>query len=119
MAAWHDRHDAAAEALSEVTALPAHALIEAYAVLTRLPAGLAVPAAAAAAALERRFPSRPLALHDRGELLRRLAAAGVFGGASYDGLVGLEADAHAETLLTLDARAQRTYQRLGVSFQAV
>jgi hypothetical protein len=43
----------------------------------------------------------------------------VFGGASYDGLVALEADAHGEMLLTLDARAQRTYQQLGVRFQAV
>jgi hypothetical protein len=119
MAAWHERHDVAAAALSRVSVLPAHAMIEAYAVLTRLPAGLAVPATVAAASLGRRFPDAPLALPDRGELLERLAAAGVFGGASYDGLVALEADAHGEMLLTLDARAQRTYQQLGVRFQAV
>lgn len=119
MAAWHERHVAAAHALRDVNVLPAHAMIETYAVLTRLPAGLAVPSDVAAAALQRRFPDAPLALGDRGELLERLAAAGVFGGASYDGLVALEADAHGETLLTLDARAQRTYQRLGVAFQLV
>jgi len=31
-----------------------------------------------------------------------LADAGVFGGASYDGLVALESSAHGRTLLTLD-----------------
>ncbi len=49
----------------------------------------------------------------------RLAAAGVFGGASYDGLVALEADAHGHTLLTLDQRAQAAYQRLGVPFRVI
>jgi hypothetical protein len=52
-------------------------------------------------------------------VLERLAGAGVFGGASYDGLVALEADAHGHTLLTLDQRARSTYQRLGVSFDVV
>ena len=38
----------------------------------------------------------------------------MFAGASYDGLVALEAAAHDHTLLTLDERAQQTYGRLGV-----
>ncbi len=41
----------------------------------------------------------------------------MFGGASYDGIVALEAQAGAETLLTLDRRAQETYRRLGVAFR--
>lgn len=43
----------------------------------------------------------------------------MFGGASYDGLVGLEARAHARVLLSLDRRAQETYRRLGVTARAL
>jgi hypothetical protein len=90
-------------------------------VLTRLPSGLAVPAASAARVLARRFSQRPLRLDDaqRSLVLETLAGAGIFGGASYDGLVALEAKAHGRTLLTLDERAQSTYQRLGVAFSAI
>lgn len=86
--------------------------------LTRLPSGLAVPAAAAAGVLARRFNQAPLRLDDadRDAVLVRLADAGVFGGASYDGLVALEASAHGRLLLTLDQRAQSTYRRLGVAY---
>ena len=102
-------------------ALPAHVLVEVYSVLTRLPSGLAVPAQAAAGVLARRFPQAPLRLEDteRGSLLERLAAAGVLGGATYDGLVALEAVAHGLTLLTLDERAQSTYRRLGAAFRVI
>lgn len=96
-------------------------MVEAYSVLTRLPAGLAVPATAAARVLVSRFHEEPLRLRDanRRGLPEALAAAGVVGGASYDGLVGLEAQAHGRPLLTLDERAQETYRRLGVSFQVL
>ncbi|GAC1528458.1 MAG: hypothetical protein NVS2B6_16420 [Thermoleophilaceae bacterium] len=102
-----------------MTALPAHVLLEAYSVLTRLPSGLAVPATVAADVLARRFADRPLRLPDpeRGALNATLAAAGVFGGAGYDGLVALEAHAHGHALITLDKRAQETYGRLGVAFK--
>lgn len=89
--------------------------------LTRLPSGLAVAPASAARVLAGRFSEPPLRLDDlqRAGALERLARAGVSGGASYDGLVALEAAAHERALLTLDARAQPTYQRLGVAFLAV
>jgi len=121
LSGWHDDHDAAAEALEGVTALPAHAALEAYSVLTRLPGGLAVPAATAADVLAQRFAGKLLALAapDRAQVLRTLAAAGVLGGAAYDGLVGLEAAAHGRALLTLDQRATATYQRLGVPFRVI
>ena len=119
LAAWHERHEAAAHALAPVTALPAHVLLEVYSVLTRLPSGLAVPAATAAATITRRFGGPPLRLVDRTDLLTRLAAAGVFAGASYDGLVALEAAANDHTLLTLDERAQQTYHRLGAPFRVL
>jgi hypothetical protein len=95
--------------------------VEAYSVLTRLPGGLAVPAMAAADVLLRRFGGDPLRLADaeRAALPATLAAAGVIGGASYDALVALEARAHGERLLSLDRRAQETYRRLGVPFEAI
>jgi len=96
-------------------------MVEAFSVLTRLPSGLAVPAPVAADVLDSRFGGQELRLpdHDRSLLLRTLAGAGVLGGASYDGLVALEAHAHGHVLLTLDRRAQETYRRLHVEFQAI
>jgi hypothetical protein len=121
LSAWHERQEDAAAALTSVTALPAHAMLEAYSVLTRLPGGYAVPAATAAAVLEARFGDPPLRLgaRERRKLLATLADAGVFGGATYAGLLALEAQAHSCTLLSLDERAQDTYRRLGVAFQAI
>lgn len=56
---------------------------------------------------------------ERGTILRELASAGIIGGASYDGLVAMEAKAHGRTLLTLDVRAQLTYQRIGAPFRVI
>lgn len=102
-------------------ALPAHAMLEVYSVLTRLPGGLAVPAAEAAEVLEARFDGAVLRVEarERKRLLRTLAESGVHGGASYDALVALEARAHDQVLLTLDERAQQTYARLGVAYRAL
>jgi hypothetical protein len=118
---WHEQHEVAAQSLAGVSALPAHVMVEVYSVLTRLPGGLAVPATVAADVLASRFSGKPLRLADaqRRALLRTLAAAGVFAGASYDGVVALEAAAHDETLLTLDRRACDTYGRLGVTFRVI
>jgi hypothetical protein len=71
--------------------------------------------------LASRFDKDPLQLTAarRRTLLSTLAAAGVGGRASYDGLVALEAAAHDQVLLTRDARAQDTYRRLGVAFRAL
>jgi hypothetical protein len=120
LAAWHEQHAAAGEALLRVKMLPAHVMLEAYSVLTRLPSGLAVPPAAAASVLRTRFPEPVLRLGtDQHDTIMRLSAAGVFGGSSYDGLVALQAHAHRQTVLTLDRRAQETYRRLGIPFQLI
>lgn len=104
-----------------MTALPAHVMLETYSVLTRLPAGLAVPPSTATDVLGSRFGDGVLRLDeaDRAGVLETLAAARVSGGAAYDGLVALEARAHEQRLLSLDLRAQETYHRLGVAFQAI
>jgi hypothetical protein len=96
-------------------------MLEAYAVLTRLPGGLAVPANVASEVLSERFPKRPFTVPaaERGTLTTTLARAGVIGGSSYDGLVALEAAAHAQPLLTLDRRAQDVYRRLGAAFEVI
>jgi hypothetical protein len=121
LSAWHERHEAAARALEDVSALPAHVMLEAYSVLTRLPSGLAVPAASASEVLTSRFDAQPLRVSDaeRRALLQTLSQAGVLAGASYDGLVALEARSHQATLLTLDHRAQETYRRLGTLFRSI
>ena len=118
---WHRHYEAAAEALDGVAVLPAHVLAESYAVLTRLPGGLAVAPEAAASVLMSRFGEEPLQLAaaERRTLLSTLATAGVGSAASYDGLVALEARAHDQVLLTRDSRAQDIYRRLGVAFRAV
>ena len=104
LSSWHEHHDAAASAVADVSALPAHVVIECYSVLTRLPGGLAVAPELAAEVLGRRFPHPPLRLHD--------AARGTV-------LADLEAAAHGRRLLSLDRRAHRTYARLGVAFDVI
>jgi len=121
LSAWHERHEAAAEALAGVAALPSHVVLEAFSVLTRLPAGLAVDPTTAAGLLRERFRDPPLMLdaEQRAGLLDRLAEARVSGGSAYDGLVALEAATHGETLLTLDERALTTYRRLGAEHSSI
>lgn len=43
--------------------------------------------------------------------------SGVRGGAVYDGLVALSAEAAGSQLLSLDRRAGVTYSRLGIGFR--
>jgi hypothetical protein len=121
LSAWHDRHDLASSHVSGITALPAQAIVESYSVLTRLPGGVAVPASLAADVLTRRFPDPPLTLPRREQrgLLAMLADAGVSGGASYDGIVAMQAAADGHTLLTLDRRAGETYRRLGIDHRLI
>lgn len=94
---------------------------ECYSVLTRLPRGQAILAAEAAALLNERFPGDALTLTAtaHGRLASTLAAADVYGGATYDGLIALEAAAHGEALLTLDHRARGTYARLGADVRVL
>lgn len=121
LVAWHEAHEVAREAASGA-AVPAPARVEAYAVLTRLPSPHRLDAAVAAELLDRRF-SRAHVLLPSASLHRsfvgRLAAAGIVGGAAYDALVALTAAEHDAELLTRDARARRTYERLGVAHRFV
>ncbi len=99
-------------------ALSGHALVETYAVLTRLPGDARVEATDAVRLLSERF-DRPVVLDPEAALdaPARLASAGVVGGATYDGLVGLAAMAAGLPLATRDVRALGTYRSLGVDVE--
>ena len=75
----------------------------------------------AAASVRSRVREPPLDLAGKkGALtIETLAAAGIPGGSSYDGLVALEARAKGYALPTLDERARSTYRRLAVDFIAL
>jgi predicted nucleic acid-binding protein len=96
--------------------LPAHAALEVYSVLTRLPDPFRTEPATAAAFLTRTFttPRLVLADHDHRGLPERLASLGISGGAVYDALIAFTAAAAQAELLTLDRRALPTYQRCQV-----
>lgn len=114
-ASWHEAHDIARRAIDRRPRLVAHCALEAFSVLTRLPAPHRVPPEMVVAFLGDRFPAAPLAL-DAARLHRLVSdlhGLGVAGGAVYDGLVALSASAHRATLLTLDRRAVVTYRRCG------
>lgn len=118
---WHSRHGDARQHLTEdVTAMPAHVLLEAYSVLTRLPAPHRLrPTAAAEVLAGITLPVIGLPPEDVPSLVAGLAQHGVSGGAAYDALVGATALAHDAELLTSDRRARTTYDGLGVRYRVV
>jgi predicted nucleic acid-binding protein len=71
--------------------------------------------------LERAFPRHPLTLPaDRvAGLIGELVAAGVSGGATYDAVIAITAAQHHRRLVTLDARARTTYERVGVDVRFI
>jgi len=112
---WHERHAVVAAEIERRLAargrlaIPAHALVEAYAVLTRLPAPHRIAPADAWALLSANFvePARVVALGGpaHATLLARLAAVGTGGGRTYDALIARQAaTAGADILLTLNPR---------------
>lgn len=117
LSAGHPDHEPAHRLLAaERPAIPAHAALETYAVLTRLPAPAGLPATAAAQVVAANFGDRLLGLPlgPMPDLLDELAAAGLVGGAVYDGLIAITAREAGATLVTNDRRARATYARLGV-----
>lgn len=96
-------------------------LVEATAVLTRLPGGRAVAATDVVDVLATEFPGEPLCLtpNEHWELLAEFARGRLVGGALYDALVGAFARRAGAALRTRDARASRTYAVLGVDVEVV
>lgn len=118
-ATWHEAHRSAIQALDGAPLLPAHAGLEAYSVLTRLPSPYRALPSDVHAFLQAEFPAPWLALpgSDVAALVRRLVAAGITGGATYDALIGLTAKHAGASLMTRDHRALAVYERLGVEVE--
>ena len=92
-----------------------HALAETYSVLTRLPGDARVSVSDAVELIDANFGETLLLSPELArQVHRELAAHGVAGGATYDGLVALTAREHGAVLVTRDARARSTYEALGV-----
>jgi hypothetical protein len=115
-ASWHEAHGAALEVLDLEPRLPAHAGLEAYSVLTRLPAPHRSRPADVRTFLVHEFPRPWLTLDGEAvaRLLGELVEQGIAGGTVYDGLIGAAAKAAGAPLYTCDRRARVTYDRLGV-----
>lgn len=111
---WHERHEAAARAVARALrtpgtlVIPSHALVESYAVMTRLPAPHRLTASDALELLRENFRDvrvAALASREVWPFLSRVAEAKISGGRTYDALILESArDAGATRLLTLNAR---------------
>ena len=112
---WHEHHEAAAAEIErrldrrERLCVPAPALVEAYAVLTRLPSPHRLSAADAWVLIQTNFVAQATVQALPAEayvaLLGGAAAQDVAGGRTYDAVIGECArDAKAEVLLTFNRR---------------
>ena len=111
--AWHESHEAARDSLLDVLhgalVVPAPALAEAYAVMTRLPAPHRVSPADAcellSGSLERRAKVVGLSEKETWRFLHRNVSRSVAGGSTYDALIlACARKGGAQRVLTLDRR---------------
>jgi len=118
---WHELNDAAAKVVDEGAAIPAHALLETYSVLTGFPPPHRASAEIVDAWIEDRFPNvlPPPSVDEQRGLVRTLARAGRIGGAVYDALVALTARVAGATLVTADRRAMAVYELVGVEVRSL
>jgi predicted nucleic acid-binding protein len=115
-ASWNRHHKPAIEALGDARDLVAHAELESYSVLTRLPEPFRAEPALVTEYLREDYPGKRMILPEpaRRELVMRLAGLAIAGGAVYDAMVAATAAHHGYRLLSCDRRATATYERLGV-----
>jgi predicted nucleic acid-binding protein len=123
---WYEQHDAAAKAVNDrldagqVMVIAGPAVVEAYAVLTRLPPPHRLSPAVALAAIERSFMGESVELVslEPGAYLRLLRTApgrDIAGGTTYDAVIMACAEmAQVDTLLTFNARHFRQFEVEGV-----
>jgi len=117
----HTAHSAVVDAIrGRRLGLAGHAWFETYSVLTRLPGRLRRSPADAIRVLTRNFPASAfLGEAEATKLGSEMATLGISGGAVYDALVAAAARQHQLPLLTADARARVTYERLGVEIEPI
>lgn len=116
-ASWHESHAAALRVVQDRPILPVACAIEAYAVLTRLPAPHRADARMVQELLTANFGGPGIGLSEREDgaaIVATLVDLGISGGASYDAVIALVCRRLKATLVTLDVRARSTYQRVGV-----
>jgi len=124
---WHEHHEPASAQLAELLAsaadivLPVHALVEAYAVLTRLPPPHRLSARDAFEILDGSFRNRAILVgleRDEGwDLIESLRDRSIAGGTSYDGLIlACARKGGARRILTFN-RAH--FERLGTGIEIV
>lgn len=118
-ATWHEHHALARKAMSSRPRLVAHAAVESYSVLTRLPPPHRANPSIVHAFITQRFTEPFLTLSEAGyqELLATVSAGQILGGPAYDALIALTAAEHHATLLSLDQRATATYQAVGATVE--
>jgi predicted nucleic acid-binding protein len=121
---WHEHHDRAANAIEDRLAaghtmfVAAHALVEMYSVLTRLPPGKRLSPSDARALVERFVDlgtviSLPTQAYI--DLLRWLEVHGIAGGRTYDALIVAAAEhGDVDIVLTLNARDFHALRRTGI-----
>lgn len=120
-ASWHEDHFRAVQVLDSDPLLPVHVSIEVYSVLTRLPPPSRAPANVVNEFMQYHFSKRLISLPHRRyvQLLQLASTHNITGGAVYDALVAATTKHAGATLLTLDKRAVRTYDFVGVSYEMV
>jgi predicted nucleic acid-binding protein len=120
-ASWHEHHDEARAVVDSGARLAAHAALETYSVLTRLPPPHRAPAELAHKFLVTRFSGQWLTLPSREHqrLLGDLASKHITGGKVYDVLIAAVAAKHNATLATCDRRATGAYDAMGVTTQFI
>jgi predicted nucleic acid-binding protein len=113
---WHELNSLACSVLDGGAAIPAHALIETYSVLTGFPPPHRAVPGLVDTWLDDRFSVvlPPPGVDEQRELVRTMAREGRAGGAIYDALVALTAKIGGAVLVTTDVRAAPTYELVGV-----
>jgi predicted nucleic acid-binding protein len=115
-ASWHEKHEAARQALDASVRLVEHCALETYSVLTRLPAPHRAPAGLVRQFLRAAFP-RPylrLSAADYRAFVLHLPDNAISGGAAYDALIAATAARAGADLISCDRRAVPVYERYGV-----
>ncbi|MBL7491608.1 type II toxin-antitoxin system VapC family toxin [Frankia sp. AgB1.9] len=118
-ASWHEHHAIARKAMASRPRLIAHAAVESYSVLTRLPPPHRAQPSIVHTFLTERFTDPYLTLSEAGyqELLATVAAHQILGGPTYDALIAYTAAEHDVILLSLDRRAATTYEAIGATVE--
>lgn len=119
LAEWHEGHAESLRVVQAAPRLPAHAALEAFSVLTRLPPPVRLEPEAARAMLAEAFTEPFLTLSPKGyaRVLDAAARSGIAGGAVYDAVIAATVRDAGARLVTRDLRAAATYDLFDVEVE--